>query len=63
MAAFKKGDIVRLKSTGPKMTVKGFTWNQAKDEFYTDRVDCVWFDDKGNLREAAFDVDLLELEI
>lgn len=56
---FKAGDVVRLKSGSPEMTIDGFTWNQTKDEYYSDRVDCIWFDGK-TLVKQSFKTILLE---
>ncbi len=41
MSEFKPGDVVRLKTGGPKMTVERVSHAPT----YGDRVDCVWFDD------------------
>ncbi len=41
--AFKIGDLVKLKSDGPKMTVEGVG---------DDSIMCVWFDNKKLLRAA-----------
>jgi uncharacterized protein YodC (DUF2158 family) len=60
-STFKVGDVVRLKSGGPTMTIKGFTWNRTTDDYYTNKVDCTWFDDK-ELKDASFDIIQLELD-
>lgn len=57
---FKKGDVVRLKSGGPTMTIVDFSWNRTTDNPYTDRVECTWFDDKSNLKKDSFETILLE---
>jgi uncharacterized protein YodC (DUF2158 family) len=46
---FKVGDVVRLKSGGPKMTVA-----QVPQDLSKDRLKCVWFDDKNDAGEAWF---------
>ena len=52
MANFKKGDVVILKSGGPKMTVKSIQEN---------KIICVWWDEKTNdYKEREFEEDLLE---
>ena len=56
MAVFEVGDIVQLKSGGPKMTVVGITrvkmpGDPAVDNTY---VRCSWFRDK-KLEEQVFD--------
>ncbi len=51
MAKFKVGDIVRLKSGGPHMTLESF------GDFTPgppNGVKCVWFDDKHNKMEDVF---------
>jgi uncharacterized protein YodC (DUF2158 family) len=51
MEKFKKGDVVRLKSGGPDMTVQDL--NESE-------VTCVWF--MGEVKQQDdFDVDTLEL--
>ena len=45
MADFKEGDVVRLKSDGPKMTVVGV--NQTT-------VQCTFFDGNNNLQNKHF---------
>nr|WP_281722858.1 DUF2158 domain-containing protein [Nitrosomonas nitrosa] len=47
----KKGDVVRLKSGGPKMTIK-FIEGET--------VACVWFNEKNQKQEAAFEAEMLE---
>lgn len=50
---FHRGDVVRLKSGGPKMTVFGDSWG------YKRNVECEWFN--GNERcKDDFHVDVLE---
>jgi uncharacterized protein YodC (DUF2158 family) len=44
MEELKVGDVVRLKSGGPKMTVMEFKWNPLKNIYETDKPICVWFD-------------------
>ncbi len=48
--AFKKGDIVKLKSGGPKMTISGFDHNLAI---------CVWFDDNNEHKFTRIDQEAL----
>lgn len=47
---FQAGDVVRLKSGGPDMTVKRLMGVGA---------DCVWFQGDNRLEEAWFEFDLL----
>lgn len=48
---FKKGDVVRLKSGGPRMTVA---------ELGQSLVSCTWFDERNNPHSQAFDPEVLE---
>ncbi len=49
---FKKGDIVVLKSGGPKMTVNDYAWQGNYQS--NDTLICHWFD--GNeLKQSTFD--------
>lgn len=61
---FKSGDIVRLKSGGPKMTVnKNVDVSQFDGtiKFYGD-VECKWFDEQNNNFTEKFKQDTLELD-
>ncbi len=53
---FKDGDVVRLKSGGPEMTIEGI------DKYGTgatrDNAKCVWFEGK-NLKSAVFELHTL----
>ena len=50
---FKAGDVVRLKSGGPDMTVASIA---TEDDFHCSKgdVSCQWFDDKRTLQHAVF---------
>jgi uncharacterized protein YodC (DUF2158 family) len=50
---FNIGDIVRLKSGGPKMTVSGYTQ-------ISDVVICQWFNSNGELQRSRFRESSLE---
>ena len=54
MPKFKTGDVVRLKSGGPEMTVQNYVPGKT-------RVICTWFDDKGK-HSDGFEEDQLERE-
>ena len=54
MSKFKPGDVVRLRSGGPKMTVK-------KDVALKQHVRATWFDEKHDFLEETFHEDQLEL--
>lgn len=55
--AFKVGDVVKLKSGGPTMTVQNI--GNYSNHGFTDGVLCVWFDLKGK-NEALFRAEMLE---
>jgi uncharacterized protein YodC (DUF2158 family) len=50
--AFRSGNLVRLRSGGPLMTVKGIKG---------DRVDCFWTDVNGQINADSFPVDVLQM--
>jgi uncharacterized protein YodC (DUF2158 family) len=49
--AFRSGNLVRLRSGGPLMTVKGIKGDQ---------VDCFWTDVNGQINADSFPVDVLQ---
>jgi uncharacterized protein YodC (DUF2158 family) len=51
---FERGELVRLRSGGPMMTVSA-----VKD----DQVECVWTDDSGQPDDATFPADVLQREV
>lgn len=51
---FKLGDIARLKSGGPPMTV-----NYISDK--RESVECVWFDDKEERQNSDFNPNTLQM--
>jgi uncharacterized protein YodC (DUF2158 family) len=55
--AFKKGDLVILRSGGPEMTVR----EVARPAFGKQMVSCVWFS-RGKKVEASFDVEVLKMQ-
>ncbi|WP_045027960.1 YodC family protein [Draconibacterium sediminis] len=61
---FKQGDVVRLKSGGPKMTIEnyyvhvGISSSSVSDHL----VDCTWFDNNGVLQSRTFEQDSLKKE-
>jgi uncharacterized protein YodC (DUF2158 family) len=56
MSKFQKGDIVKLKSGGPIMTVQ----NIGNYTTIEDGVLCVWFSEKKELKEEVFDASVLQ---
>lgn len=50
---FKKGDIVQLKSGGPKMTINNYTDGS--------RVFCKWFNSKNEVQSEVFQQEALVL--
>jgi len=57
----KKGDVVRIKSGGPQMTVEEYPVQLLPDGEDTERAKCVWFDDK-KLLSCVFCVSSLEID-
>ncbi len=58
---FKVGDIVVLKSGSTAMTIDKFVWNPLKGEYYTDKVEFVWFV-KAELKREVFQTSSFEHE-
>ncbi len=66
---FKKGDVVRLKSGGPKMTISTIhtenhnfmtgekTGNKEEPEYFVE-----WFDEKNLLKNATFKESVIEID-
>ena len=52
MAEFTAGDVVKLKSGGPQMTVEGTD---------SDSVECVFFDKDNVLKRATFAKDTVQI--
>ena len=53
MRKFNVGDVVRLKSGGPTMTVQG--------ETTTNKIICKWFVNNSDIKKSSFAPDSLEL--
>jgi len=51
--ALRSGNLVRLRSGGPLMTVKGIKGDQA---------DCFWTDWNGQISTDSFPIDVLQME-
>jgi uncharacterized protein YodC (DUF2158 family) len=57
---FKTGDVVRLKSGGPTMTVADYgKYNYSEFDSYK----CRWFDEKKKLTEDVFSEEELEMAV
>ncbi len=41
---FLTGDVVRLVSGGPNMTIRGSHYDVLANEYKLDMFDCIWFD-------------------
>ena len=59
MAEFKKGDVVRLKSGGPKMTIDSVEEYGSGNKSNI-RAICIWFDG-GERKEGVFKLASLEI--
>ena len=57
---FKIGDVVRLKSGGPDMTVEKYPHETIDGVQCFDKVDCRWFNEETHLKHATFNVEILE---
>lgn len=57
---FKIGDVVVLKSGGPKMTISEYPIKMIDgSENYT-RIQCRWFNEDHHLRHGMFNIDEIE---
>ncbi|MGJ8762337.1 MAG: YodC family protein [Polaribacter sp.] len=58
---FKQGEVVKLKSGGPTMTIEKYKWETGFD--YSKESDhvvvCTWFDNDGKLESRPFEQDAL----
>lgn len=52
---FLPGDVVKLKSGGPFMTIDSFTRNSS-----ITKANCVWFLDERDRKEATFSLDSIK---
>jgi len=52
------GDVVMLKSGGPKMTVKEYEWNPIKGYYNKEKVNCSWIEN-GIAGEHSFQISQL----
>ena len=59
MDDFKAGTLVKLKSGGPIMTVKGPVYNAAIRADFNDRVECTWFNINNEVKKEIFGLALL----
>lgn len=48
--SFEPGDVVQLKSGGPKMTVE---WIEVDQTTNAETVACIWFEEVGRRQEVA----------
>lgn len=56
----KVGDVVQLKSGGPKMTVSQYPFKTISGVENKDQVECRWFDDKNQLKKRVFAIQELK---
>lgn len=54
------GDVVRLKSGGPDMTISECPLKNAHGEDNPNYVKCKWFDKEGQLSNGTFEIGILE---
>jgi uncharacterized protein YodC (DUF2158 family) len=57
---FDKGDVVRLRSGGPPMTIESFQEESISYDTSNYFATCVWYDSSGNMRRETFDERILE---
>ena len=62
MSKIKKGDVVRLKSGSPRMTVQNIDDYSMSDAACENGALCVWFDNKNQQHSQVFDLAVLELD-
>ena len=51
------GDVVQLKSGGPKMTVSQYLMKDIDGCEHPDKIECRWFDSRGNIKHYIFNID------
>ena len=57
----KVGDVVRLKSGSPDMTVKECPFKTIDGREHFEKVDCEWFTTNGEAKHKIFDINELEI--
>ena len=57
---FKIGDVVRLKSGGPEMTVSQYPFKTVDGGEHEGQVECTWFDSENRLKHKVFKVEELQ---
>ena len=55
------GEVVRLKSGGPEMTVKESPYRTIDGREHPEIVDCEWFTEKGVIKHKTFNIEELEI--
>ena len=58
--SIKKGDVVRLKSGGPAMTVSEYPAMDIDKKVFVGKVECTWFKEGNQLTHALFNEETLE---
>lgn len=57
---FKVGDVVVLKSGSVTMTIESFTWDELRDTYRNDKVECTWMNVKNEIQRDSFFTLMLE---
>jgi uncharacterized protein YodC (DUF2158 family) len=57
---FSIGDIVRLKSGGPSMTIEGMECATSESGLHTYFTKCIWYSSTGDTLRATFAESMLE---
>ncbi|MDE5578609.1 MAG: YodC family protein [Alistipes sp.] len=57
---FEIGDVVKLKSGGPEMTVAQYPFKTMEGVEYPDKVKCEWFNEEYHLKNDVFHIEEVE---
>jgi uncharacterized protein YodC (DUF2158 family) len=57
---FKRGDVVQLRSGGPRMTIEAFQEESIDWDTSNYFAKCVWYDERDVLGRAVFNIKLLQ---
>ena len=56
----KVGDVVRLRSGGPEMTVNQYPFKTIDGREHPNLVECKWFTEEARIKRQTFNIDALE---